>query len=241
MKILYHSLKVFSLALLSPLNTLGQANFFDAITSDTIGKGSLYFQQQVSLSEDQVQLGTVLTWGLGKGWEAGVNIHQLSFERGNNSDLHLYNVQPEENPDVLLNIQKIFRVKEWYSFGAGTRSGFSYADNPAKCSYTGFYYLNNRLSLPGTRHKLTFGPYYANREYAGEGTNFGMMAGVQADIIKDKFSFIADFLSGTNALSNFNAGFQVSLPKNWDISVGAAVPLPDSHNDNTFLIQISKQ
>lgn len=68
-----------------------------------------------------------------------------------------------------------------------------------------------------------------------------MLLGLQKIIIKDKLTFIADYISGQNAVSVINSGLQVSLNENWKIALAAEFPAPHSDNHHGMVIQISRQ
>lgn len=226
-----------SLFLLMSAAAMGQANFFDVPSADTIAAGKLYFQQQASLAGDETQLSTIATFGLGKGFEAGLNLHQMTLDH---NDLHLVTdgADPARQPDLMFNAQKIFNRTSWHRIGLGARVGLNYSDEMKSGSLTSFYYLNNRFSVSHTKFALTAGAWYGNRNYTGGGNDWGIMAGLQAPLLGEFLLMQADFISGKNALSYFNAGLNMWL-FGWRLSGGVGLPLPESGNSFHWLLQLS--
>jgi hypothetical protein len=221
-------------------DSVAQRNIIDVPTTEIVENGQLFFQQQVTVGNRNILSGTVFTWGLGKGFEVGFNIQQLTFNTRPRSRIIILDAeQPEESPDLLVNAQKGFKISRWSTLGIGTRSGINVPTEGYGMRLVTFSYLNSQFSIPETKNMVSAGSYYSNTPYSGIGNRYGCMLGAEAEIIKDKFSLIADFLSGTNALSVVNAGFQISLPKQWQIALAAQLPTPGSGNHHGAVVQLS--
>jgi hypothetical protein len=219
-----------------------QRNIIDVPTIEIVEKRHLFFQEQASISNRQIKSSTIFTWGLGKNFEMGFNISQLTFNVC--SHTHIINIDPEKpeaNPGLLLNLQKGFKLKEWAILGLGTRIGVNATRAWEEVRLLNFSYVNSRFSIPETENKFVVGSYYANKAYEGEGNYFGWMLGVEANIIEEKLSLIGDYISGTNTLSVVNLGFQISLPKKWQLAFAAQLPSPGSNNNYGGVIQIARR
>jgi hypothetical protein len=231
-----------SFILLLSITGLAQQNIIDVPTSDIMEKDHLFFQEQFTISNRTIKSGTTFTWGLGNDFELGFNIEHLTFNTRPKSRIIILDPeQPQENPDLLLNAQKGLKLKEWSKLGAGTRSGVNIPGEGYDLRFTTFSYLNSQFSIPETENKLIIGGYYSNTPYSGQGNHWGLMLGAEAEIVKEKISLISDFISGNNSLSVINAGFQISLPKKWQIAFAAQFPCPGSNNHHGATFQISKK
>jgi hypothetical protein len=218
---------------------LAQRNFFNVPTSEVAEKGHLFFQQNFTYSE-KLQSGTTFTYGLGKKFEIGITAREITFSTAPREQFITIDPDnPEDNPDFLINAQKVFEVSNWLNIGLGTRSGVNAAHSREQVNYAGFTYLNSLFKMPGTDFKLTAGAYYANPVYAGPGTNAGLMLGAEVPLWKDKINFQGDMLSGNSTLSRVTLGLGFNLPKEWQIALGGQLPMPKSENPYGITLQIS--
>ncbi len=219
-------------------NTMAQRNLIDVPTSEIVEHKNFFFQEQAVITKGEVNTSTVFTYGLGRSFEIGLTLNQLDFKRSQGVEIHPET--PEENPDFLINAQKSFDIKDWFKIGIGTRSGINAVKKNSDIRLVSFNFLNTKFDLAEDKYKLIAGLYYATEAYVSKGTNWGLMAGVEAALIKDKVSLVSDFHSGTSSISVINAGFEISLPKEWKIGISAQFPTPGSDNNNGAVLQLSK-
>jgi hypothetical protein len=215
-----------------------QRNLIDVPSSEIVERKKLFFQEQAVIGSKEFNTSTIFTYGLGKNFEVGLMLNQLIFKSA--QGLEVNHEQPDEEPDVLINAQKGFDIKDWLQIGIGTRSGVNAAGEQSQIRFVNFDYLNSSFTFGKAEHKFVAGAYHANPAYAGEGTNWGVMAGIDAVLVKDKLHLLSDITSGTSSISVFNAGLEISLPKEWKLTLGAQFPTPGSDNDRAGIIQISK-
>jgi hypothetical protein len=217
-------------------DTIGQRNLIDVPSGEIVEEKKIFVQQQAVIMKTGVNASSILTYGVGNNFEAGITIHQLVFKKSEGVEIDPES--EEDNPDLLINLQEGFDVKKWLKLSVGTRSGFSAARSIADIRFVTFDYFIAQFVIG--EHKLIAGPYYANSQYAGEGSNVGAMGGVDVSVVTEKLDLVADVISGDNALSVINAGLQISLPREWKVTVGAQFPMPGSGNENGVLFQVSK-
>jgi hypothetical protein len=215
-----------------------QRNLVDVPSSEIVERGKLFFQEQAVLTKEEINTSTIFTCGIGHNFEVGVTVYQLVFQRSRG--VVIDPDTPETNPDFLINMQKGFEISDWLTLGVGTRSGISAATSHQKITFVSHDFLNTGVSINDDQHKIIAGIYYANDAYAGEGTNWGAMAGVDVTLIKEKLNFVGDMQTGNTSLSVFNTGIQFSLPKEWKLMLGAQFPFPGSENSEAGVIQISR-
>ncbi len=107
----------------------GQQNFINVPSSEATTKNNLFFQQQLNFNE-LTQSKTTLDYGLGKGFEIGVNVLGLNFSDKKKSFLNndTNDVDPF-NPLILINGLKQFKVNEKISFAMGAQYGLNFRKN----------------------------------------------------------------------------------------------------------------
>jgi hypothetical protein len=144
------------------------------------------------------------------------------------------------NPDLLLNAQKEFNlIEERWNFSIGTQMGLNPARYSRDVRYQAFTWAINEVVLPEDRAKLYAGIYYANLAYAGPGGNIGGLFGVEIPVIKDKFHFQADYITGRSDISVGVIGGVFMLPYHTQLSIGAQVPAFRSHNPYGVVIEFT--
>lgn len=206
-----------------------QQNLFNVPSSEITEKNKLFFQQQfnfTSLGESN----TTLDYGLGNNLEIGINLFNLGFY-SNNGDL--------PNPYFLVNFQKAININKAYKISFGTQTGITPPLYKNVIQVPSISYINNAVDLDKWG-KYYLGGYYANHAYAGSGESFGLMAGIEFPLIENKMHLMGDLISGNNGISVAVLGMVFYLPNNWQLSFGAQLPAPSSHNDYGMVFEITK-
>jgi hypothetical protein len=110
--------------------------------------------------------------------------------------------------------------------------------------YLNFTWAVSRWTPESSPFKGTIvsGLYYGNTNFLGAGNEVGWMTGIEYPIICEEFSFVADFISGTNSNSVAVIGAQwtFSEKKGWQVSLGAQLPSPGSGNDYGAVFELTK-
>jgi hypothetical protein len=215
-----------------------QRNLIEVPTSEIVEYKKLFLQAQAVYTKEEINTSLVSTYGLGYGFEVGFTLSQLHFRKhelaaSDPSKSH-------EPPDFLVDAQKGFIIEDWLKLGLGTRSGMSATEKISDFEFVNFNYMNSQFLIKEGNHHFNAGIYYGNEAYVVQGNNFGLMAGIDVTLVKERLNFMSDFLSGNSSLSVVNAGFEISLPKKWKVILGAQFPLPASDNEKGAILQISK-
>lgn len=226
------SAKVFILlTVLAPASVLAQQSLFNTPSVEATNPGHFFFQQQFNFLIHDGVSNTTLDYGLGNGWSAG---------------LSLYNIRPYSPegprpiPDTLFNLEKIFSITPHWDMAIGTQSGFNPGRLNSNQSFVDFTFIQNKFTAPNDWGKYYLGYYYANKSLFGDGNRNGFMVGYDIPLIKDKLNLMGDYVSGTNEGSVAVIGVVVLAPQDWQISLGAQLPSPGSHNDYGFVLEITK-
>lgn len=215
-----------------------QQNLFNVPSGQITERGNLFFQQQFNFSRPVGSSNTTFDFGLGRGWEVGFNALDFNFYE---------NIRPpapgaprQVNPDLLVNAQKGFElIDDVWSVGVGTQAGLNPARRSREVRFQNFTWVINAFELPEDRAKVYVGAYYANVAYAGPGDRCGVLVGVEVPVVKDRFSFQADLITGRRDISVAVVGGVFTFPNGWQLSAGAQIPLPRSGNPYGAVIEFT--
>lgn len=214
-----------------------QQNFINVPSSEVTTKQKLFFQQQININEI-VQSNTTFDYGLGKGFELGLNVLGLNFSNNGNflikndsSDIDPY------NPLILINGLKQFELNEHHSIAVGTQFGFNYTDG-RKRTEAGLMYLNYRISdLVLNKSVLVLGSYFNTLHYGGEGDRVGFWAGLEIPV-NNNFHVMAESVLGKNALAYTSLGFIYYPLKYMPLTFGIQIPNTEN-NAYSFVFELT--
>jgi hypothetical protein len=206
-----------------------QQNLFNVPSSEITEKNEIFFQQQFNFSSVAGNGNTTLDYGLGNNLEIGINLFNLDLYPSNG---YL------QNPHLLFNFQKGLKITENYKMSFGTQTGLTPPLYHAMIQVPSFSYINNAVNL-NEWGKYYLGAYYVNHAYAGPGDSAGIMAGLEYPLLQN-MNLMGDILTRNNNISVAVLGMVFYLPHYWQISFGAQLPAPSSHNDYGAVIEITK-
>jgi hypothetical protein len=214
-----------------------QQNLFNVPNGKITDLGEMFFQQQFNLSRPVGSSNSTFDFGLGKDFELGFNILDVNmYDR-----LEKSTGPSQVNPDLLLNGQKGFGlVDEVWHLGIGTQMGINPARRSREVRYQAAAWAINEFKLPDERGSLYAGGYYANVAYGGPGDRFGGLFGMEIPIIKDKLHFQADWITGNRDISTVVVGAVIMFPNEWQLSLGAQLPTPRSHNPYGLVLELTR-
>ncbi|NOT84286.1 MAG: hypothetical protein HOP02_05755 [Methylococcaceae bacterium] len=197
--------------------SFAQQNLFNVPSAEITKQKQIFVQQQFNFLATATS-NTTIDYGLGNNWEIGINVFNVD----------LYSQQNQwNNPLFLLNFQKSFELTSFWKIGIGSQSGPTLPVYDSKVQLASFNYLNNALDLGGWG-KYFLGVYYANQGYVGNGTNVNLMAGIELPTPIDTVHFMADYIGGNNAIGAAVIGLVWQATAQWQLSLGAQVPTPES-------------
>ena len=203
------------------LNALGQQSFFDVINSEMTPHKKVLAQWQVSLARQQIGNQLTFDYGLGRGWEIGLNINQLTYETKTarfllNDTANAAAIAPE----LLLNAQKVFALNDRFNLGIGGQAGLDPASDRLFSTFIAFAYANLTGKFCHERVKTVTGFYSGNQHYLGRGSPLGVHIGVEAAILYQKIHFVGEYATGNNGLGHMAFGGQVFLAKSLPLLIG---------------------
>ncbi|MBX7144634.1 MAG: hypothetical protein K1X79_09305 [Oligoflexia bacterium] len=227
-----------------PERAEAQQNLFNMPSGIITAPGTLFFQEQMNLFRRAGNSGTTFDIGLGKGWEAGINLLDVSlYDRldRDNEPAQIGETHSPGSPDLMLNVQKGFEVTRWWRSSIGTQVGsnIDFGHEPAR--FLNFSWTSNAFSVPSHPEYGTWyvGGYYANPDFAGGGTNHDLLLGCEIPVVGHHLAFQADAVLGRNDLSVIVIGGVYSFENRWQISLGAQIPTENSGNPFGVVVEFT--
>jgi hypothetical protein len=197
-----------------------QLTVFNVPSSEITDKGRISLQQQFEVDR-QLESSTTATYGLGKGWEIGLNLLNLDYDL---SSHHFeFNDQTDSIPYaplLTLNAQKVFELVNGFSIGAGAIAGANLSGHHR--SRLVYYSYSNLLFETGAfqQYKFAAGAYVGNHHYLSDGPVVGFQGGMDAGIWHEKLHLLLDWISGSHQKGRLSAGVSVYLTSRLPLSLG---------------------
>ena len=213
--------------------THAQQNLFNVPSAEITDAYTMFFQEQMNFAS-QSQCNTTIDYGLGNGFEVGVNILNLNM-------IPMAGSQDSPNtPLAMLNAQKGFRLGENFLVGVGTQIGEKTAGIIHDVRLADFTWMTFAMELPDKRGRLYAGPCYTNVVYGGVPAEpLGYMLGYDIPVVEGKFNLMGDYISGTGYNSVAVLGAVFRLGKCWQLSLGGQLPSPHSNNSYGGVIEFT--
>ncbi|WP_254507920.1 hypothetical protein [Anatilimnocola floriformis] len=216
-----------------------QQNLFNVPSARITPPEDVFFQQQFNFLQDGAS-NTTIEFGLWEGFEAGFNILDVPLYLGGG----IADLDSNNTADFLVNLQKGIPLSELVHLGIGTQLGVTQLgtalDAQRPTALVNFDWIVVESEIPDVGF-FYGGAYYGNKPYLGKGNTLGLMLGTEVPIVEDKFSFMADVLMGSNDISVAVIGGVYTFPgTRWQLSLGAQLPFPGSHNDFGAVLEITR-
>ncbi|MDX2174672.1 MAG: hypothetical protein SFY56_16325 [Bacteroidota bacterium] len=229
--------KILLLFILIHSTFFSQQNFINVPSAEVTNKNKLFFQQQINISEI-IQSNSTFDYGLGKGFEVGVNILGLNFSRNTNSFLKNDTSDTDPyNPLLMINGLKYFKLSEKIGIAAGTQIGLNYRDGK-KTKIASLAYLNFQVKdLLGKENNLVIGGYYNSTHYGGTGNRFGAWLGAEIPVV-NKIHFMGESVLGYNAISYTSLGIVYYPTKHLPLTFGFQIP-NSKNNSYSFVFELT--
>ena len=227
------SLLLLLLLLLVATAAQAQQNLFNIPAGDLTPTGKFFYQHQTNVyGPRELESKNHFVYGLGRGWEAGLNVVNIKMDFRNGGDVFAVNRHDPSRPLkplVQLTGQKFFVLSPTLSTSLGTQVG----TNPLRFGgaarrLTHFSY-NTWVWSPRHHVKLVAGPYLSDRGTLGAGNRAGVLLGAELPLTK-KVLLMGDFVSGRNATSVSVLGINYLATRRVQLCLGALLPNPGSHN-----------
>lgn len=226
-----HLTFVVSLALLVvAVESKAQQNLFNIPSGDITPKSKLFYQHQInSYSLKDYESKSHLVFGLGKGWDMGVNLVDMPIRFLEDSSLvglNDVNTRTPLYPFLMATLQKQFKLNEKLLLNVGTQAGPNVTNRLNRLSVAHFTYSTLKWYASPKAH-IVVGPYVTNGIYVGGPSNSaGWMCGYEIEVTDD-FMLMGDFVSGDHKKSVSTFGFVYDVGKRAQVCVAALLPFPN--------------
>ena len=141
-------------------------------------------------------------------------------------------------PLFLVNAQKTFEIGKHFNTSIGSNQGVNLDVASSKLKYAQFDYLVTGSKLFNDRMIMVLGGYYGNNDYFEQSSSFGVLAGTDINIYKNKIHLVGDWISGTTPASVGVYGFSYFVTPKFPISIGWQVPNTKS-NASAIVIEFT--
>ena len=219
-----------------------QQNLFNIPAGDMTPKNKFFFQQQTNLyALNYLEAKNHLVYGLGRGWEAGVNLVNLKMDfyppttAPTNGRME-YLVSPMA-PLMQLTAQKFFFLNSRLKTSFGTQIGTNPIRLGKNARATHFTY-NIWVYEPRHHVKVIVGPYLSDPGTVGRGNTIGLLVGFEYPVSR-KVLVMGDFISGTNATSVSVLGINFLATKRVQLCLGGLLPNPGSGNKPGVVFELN--
>jgi hypothetical protein len=226
------------MALAFTFSVKAQQSLFNVPSSEITKAKGFFLQEQLNFNE-QIQSNLTLVWGLGKDWEVGCNLLGIDYSFPKQGFVSNDEIEGDPfAPLLLVNVQKGFKLSERFKIGLGTQNGINVTDIKQP-QYVNFSFANLVTSFHEDALKIITGMYYGNSRYLGENNSYGPMLGIEASIIHNKLSLMADWIHGNHDLGVSVFGIVWYPIKRLPLSLGWQKPNSNNGNSDAFVLEIT--
>lgn len=218
-----------------------QQNLVNVPSGDITPKNKWFFQQQINFANIQTFTSkTHFVWGLGKGWEVGANLLNMSFNTTARPVLRTSappNKPTPFYPVGVITAQKQWKINNKWSVNLGTQAGTNLSRSIDNKRFTHFTYGLARFN-PNKDLKFLAGPYVSDRRMLGDGNLVGYMAGIEWHVHK-RWLLLFDHISGNNKNSVSVIGATYNVTEQFQLIGGWQIPNPNSPEVNAFVVEVN--
>lgn len=212
-----------SLLLLAARILGAQQNFINVPSGEVTKEKKFFFQQQLNFNEI-IQSNTTLDYGLGRGFEVGINILGLDYvQRSKSIFLNDTNDRDPYDPLVTINGLKQIELSERTSLAIGTQIGVN-VDFDNKVRLANLTYVNIRFTdVIWENCVFVAGPYFNSQHYGGDGNRVGGWLAAEVPL-SSKWHVMGESVVGDNAISYSSFGIIFYPKPRIPLTVGVQIP-----------------
>lgn len=229
----------FSMSLLASMNANSQQNLFNIPSGDITPKGKVFYQHQLNVHRKYLESKGHFVYGLGKGWDAGVNLvgKGFFFTREWREMYRDKPNGPEFYPILMGTLQKQFKLSDRIDFNVGVQAGANLSWRLQNKTLNFFSYALNVFHL-GKGSRLVGGVYQSNEMFIGTGRTNGLMLGYEFKLSK-RFYLMGDWMSGTNDAGAAVLGGMVNVSRRVQLCAGWLRPNSGSPKAGGVVLELN--
>jgi len=220
-----------------------QQNLFNIPSADSTPKDKFFYQHQINFySTNELETKSHLVYGIGKGWDIGVNFSDLPLRLGQGQVVSFNDNSKRKPlyPLLMFTLQKQFTLKEDFLFlNVGTQIGPNLSNELSNKRIAMMNYGLLRLQ-PGKKGYLIGGLYHTNDVFVGGPpiSQVGIMLGYEYRLGK-KWVLMGDFISGTHKKSQTVIGGGYSVGPKLQLFLGGLFAFPNDRISNGVVLEIN--
>lgn len=221
---------LFAVSVFFPNELRAQQNLFNIPSGDMTPKGTYFYQHQFNIySADYMESKSHFVWGLGNGFDAGINLINVKLNPSMQSRLFREANKPGDplSPLFLATVQKQFTLSDNWQINIGTQAGLNTRAGSSR-PFTHFTYglvrwdWNHKLRVVGGVYNTD--QYFVGRGQTSNGTSkSGFIAGFELPLSRDWF-IMCDYVSGNHPSAVSVLGGMVNVSKRVQICAGYLLP-----------------
>jgi hypothetical protein len=236
------AMKIITLVFLLLLATqaVAQQNLFNIPSGDVNERNTFFYQHQINFHRSNFELKAHFVYGLGEGWDIGLNLVGKNFYFNPNWRMS-YNDNPNQGalyPFLMPTIQKQFKLSEQFNLNIGSQIGTNLSTVFSNKELGFFNYGLGVFHFMDNKSRIVGGIYYASSTFVGIGNHVGILFGYEIKI-SERFYLMGDWLSGTNDSSVGVFGVMYNVSKRVQLCVGALIPNPGTPKPFGAVLEIN--
>lgn len=205
---------------------LAQQSLFNVPSGEVTPRHKVFFQEQLGFSGRQVQLNTVTCFGLGGGFEMGIDLLNLDLNLHSGPLFDINDTGHDEplSPLGLLTALYGRQIVEGWHAALGVQVGANLLGRSVRQG-AGMIYFNNRFDLPWLSARLYVGAFAASAAYLGVAApQANIMLGLEVPLVPEGLDLVADHLHGLHALGLTVIGVAWHATPTFIVSGGLQIP-----------------
>ena len=219
---------------------VGQQNLFNIPSGDITPQNKIFYQHQFNLYEAKLESKGHFVYGLGSGWDAGINLvgKGVYFSPEWRTK---YNSNPANGalyPILMATVQKQFSLSDRLKVNLGAQAGHNLSNRLENKELNYFTYGMGSYYWKGGKSRVVAGIYHANQMFVGDGNTVGIMLGYEINLSK-RWYLMGDWLSGNNDSSVGVIGGMYNVSKRVQLCAGALIPNPDTPKPMGIVLEIN--
>jgi hypothetical protein len=215
-----------------PAEALAQQSFFNVPSVTRTADHDIFLQEQLNLAIEGGESNFTAATGLGRGFEAGLNIFHV--------DVYGDYVSESARNIFMGNLAWTSDFSDVFTLQAGIQAGAGRHEETGHYTTGIFSWAMGRYDWHAPRLAFALGAYAGTEGHLAPGWPAGPMAAVEWIAIPDWLILQGDVLMGNHESAYAVAGFALLLPHGWQLAPGMAIPSPHVSNDLTLVVEITR-
>ncbi|MDP1915573.1 MAG: hypothetical protein Q8L14_04950 [Myxococcales bacterium] len=215
------------------LPAFAQQSFFNVPSGTRTTDHHIFLQAQFNVGPEGGESNFTAATGIAGGLELGFNIFHV--------DLFGDAVSHSARNLFMANAVYTRELLHWLSFQVGAQAGIGrFETDGGRYDFAGFGWGLARFDWHEARLAGVVGGYAGTASHLGPGWPAGPMAAVEWTAIEGWLALQADLVFGNHESAVAVVGAALLLPWGWQLSAGAILPSPLSHNAFGLCVELTR-